>query len=249
MNNIFIITLFESYFDGLLNTGVVGMALRGERADLPQIKFINPSDYSAKGFKGVDSSPYGGGAGQVMRADVLENCLLKGLGCSGLEDISRQFEVIYLGPRGEVFNQQLAQQLNNEFLVGEDRKDLVFICGRYEGVDERFLQTYVRRTISLGDFVLSGGEVALGVILDAIFRLAPGVLSNSTSPLDESFSGGLLEYPQYTKPQVCCGKEVPKVLLSGNHQKIKQWRYEQKLTVTKTLRPELFRAFEGKEKE
>jgi tRNA (guanine37-N1)-methyltransferase len=248
MKSITVITLFEGYFEGLYKTGVVGQALRGERGSLPTLNFINPTDFSEKGFKGVDASPYGGGAGQVMKGDVLENALLKGLKVEGEEELKNSYEVIYLGPRGVIFNQSLAQELADSLLIKENSKSLVFVCGRYEGIDERFLKKYIDRTICLGDFVLSGGEVALIAILDAIFRLSPGVLSNADSPIFESFSDGLLEHPQYTKPQKCCGEAVPEVLLSGNHQKIALWRHEQKVRETEIHRPDLHKVYLKKEK-
>ncbi len=243
MKTIHIITLFPQAFDFLFETGVVGSALRGERGDVPKLKFVNPSDYNDKGFKGVDAAPYGGGAGQVMRADCLEKALLEGIIKDG--QLS-EFDIIYLGPRGQRFDQGLASELQKTC----EQRNIVFICGRYEGIDERFLQRYVNRHISLGDFVLSGGELGLIPILDAVFRLMPGVLGNSDSPVEESFDGNGLEFPQYTKPQLACGEEVPKVLLSGHHENIKKWRHQQRLEMTKLHRPDLVKekAYEAKEK-
>ena len=231
---IHIITLFPEYFDALQSTGVVGSFLRGERGPGVALKLYNPSDYGPKGFKGVDSAPYGGGAGQVMRADVLEETLLRGI-FSGRE--AQDFHVVYLGPRGRVFDQQRAKKLALEIEGLE--KELVFLCGRYEGVDERFLETYVNEHMSLGDFVLSGGEIALNAVLDATFRLLPGVLGNDDSPIEESFDGGGIEFPQYTKPQLACGKEVPDVLLSGHHENIKKWRQKKRIEFTQKYRPDL----------
>lgn len=234
MNNIWIITLFESYFRPLLETGVVGSALRGERGETPSLNFLNPSDFCEKGFKGVDDSPYGGGAGQIMKADVLEKTLLEGIPTFGEE-----YEVIYLSPRGETFSSQLAVELKERLIT--EKKNLIFICGRYEGVDERFLEKYVTRYLSLGEFILSGGEVALMPILDAIYRHIPNVLGNKLSPEDESFHEGLLEYPQYTKPQNACGKDVPEILLSGHHEKIKSWRDLKRQEMTQKFRPDLLK--------
>lgn len=237
MKAVHIITIFPEYFEVLQKTGVVGSFLRGERGPKVSLKFYNPSDYGPKGFKGVDSAPYGGGAGQVMRADVLEETLLKGV--FNNKEASR-FHVIYLGPRGYTFNQGRAQALAVQ--LESDSKELVFLCGRYEGVDERFLEKYVNEHMSLGDFVLSGGEVALNGILDAAFRLLPGVLGNGDSPVEESFDGGGIEFPQYTKPQVACGKEVPKILLSGHHENIKKWRREKRIEMTLKYRPDLVKS-------
>lgn len=242
MKNIWIITLFPNYFGPLFETGVVGAAFRGERATVPKIHFLNPSDFNPKGFKGVDGSPYGGGAGQVMRADVLEACLLSAVfkEKKEAEIYKKAFNVIYLGPRGVVFDQGIAKNMAREIQT-EDSKEYVFICGRYEGIDERFISKYVDDHLCLGDFVLSGGEVALLPILDSIFRLVPGVLGNSDSPLEESFNGKGIEYPQYTKPQETCGEKVPEVLLGGNHGEIAKWRESKRKEFTKTFRPDLLK--------
>ncbi|MCF8059869.1 MAG: tRNA (guanosine(37)-N1)-methyltransferase TrmD [Bacteriovoracaceae bacterium] len=242
MKKIWVITLFPDFFKPIFETGVVGAALRGERADLPEVNFINPSDYSEKGFKGVDAGPYGGGAGQVIRADILENALLDGIFIKGeyLGPLEENLKVIYLGPRGKSFNQSLAFKYQS-YLLDDTSKDLVFICGRYEGIDERFIEKYVEEHLSLGDFVLSGGELALLPILDAIFRLFPGVLNNEDSPLEESFDGVGLEFPQYTKPQIACDKEVPKILLSGHHENIKTWRKQERVKMTQKYRPDLLK--------
>lgn len=248
MKKIWIITLFPEFFKPLFETGVVGSAMRGERGPMPSIHFLNPSDYNPKGFKGVDAAPYGGGAGQVMRADVLENTLKVGVHEGGQykKTLRESLYICYLGPRGEIFNTQMAQNMCNDLLMNEEGKDLVFVCGRYEGVDERFLEVYVDQHISLGDFVLSGGELALLPILDAILRFYPGVLGNSDSAQDESFSNGLLEYPQYTRPKLACGLEVPAILSSGHHEKVKGWRNEQSLIMTRKYRPDLLRESEKK---
>lgn len=239
MKRIWVITLFPEIFDSLKATGVVGSALRGERGDLPTLHYLNPSDYTEKGFKGVDDGPYGGGAGQVIRADVLEKTLLEGIHQKHYElELNKCLKIIYLGPRGKTFNQKMAQDFSG-FIQDENSRDIVFICGRYEGVDERFLNKYVESHLSLGDFVLSGGELALIPILDSIFRLMPGVLGNSDSPIEESFNGKGIEFPQYTKPQVACGEKVPDVLLSGNHQKIAKWRDEERKKLTQVYRPDL----------
>ena len=243
MKRIWVITLFPEFFKPLFETGVVGSAMRGERGSMPEVTFLNPSDYNDKGFKGVDAAPYGGGAGQVMRADVLEQTLMEGVLKKGhyQTDIKDALHVCYLGPRGERFSAQMAQSICNDYLLKKEGKDLVFLCGRYEGIDERFVETYVNHHISLGDFILSGGELALLPIMDAILRFYPGVLGNSSSCIEESFSNGLLEYPQYTRPQVACGLEVPEVLSSGHHENVEKWRQEQSVKMTKRYRPDLLR--------
>ena len=192
-------------------------------------------NFNEKGFKGVDSAPYGGGAGQVLRADVLEKTLLEGI---IKEEKLDGFHIVYLGPRGNRFNQEKAHEFKSLCSI---EKDLVFICGRYEGVDERFLSKYVNEHLSIGDFVLSGGELALLPILDSIFRLMPGVLGNDDSPVEESFDGKGLEFPQYTKPREVCGETVPEVLMSGHHKKISLWREEQRREMTKKYRPDLLK--------
>jgi len=243
LKRIWVITLFPEFFKPLFETGVVGSAMRGERGPMPEVTFLNPSDYNDKGFKGVDAAPYGGGAGQVMRADVLEQTLIEGVLKKGSyrADIKDALHICYLGPRGETFSAQMAQSICNDYLLKNESKDLVFLCGRYEGIDERFIETYVDHHISLGDFILSGGELALLPIMDAILRFYPGVLGNSSSSLEESFSNGLLEYPQYTRPQVACGLEVPEVLSSGHHENVEKWRQEQSVKMTKRYRPDLLR--------
>lgn len=243
MKNIWIITLFPSFFDVLFKTGVVGSALRGERGMLPKLHFLNPTDFCEKGFKGVDSAPYGGGAGQILRGDVLEKTLVEGIKNSypnSVKNIKEILKVIYLGPRGKKFDQNLAWTMVNNFKSSEER-DIAFICGRYEGIDERFIEKYVEEHLSLGDFVLSGGEVALIPILDSIFRLMPGVLRNEESSIVESFNGDGLEFPQYTRPRFSCDKEVPDILLKGNHEKIRQWRNVERIRMTKEFRPDLLK--------
>lgn len=243
MKKIWVITLFPEFFKPLFETGVVGSAMRGERGPMPEICSLNPSDYNNKGFKGVDAAPYGGGAGQVMRADVLENTLIEGIYKRGQYKTSLEdsLHICYLGPRGDAFKASMAQRLCQDYLLDSESKDLVFVCGRYEGIDERFIDVYVDQHISLGDFILSGGELALFPILDAILRFYPGVLGNSTSVEDESFSNGLLEYPQYTRPKIACGLEVPAILSSGHHEKVKIWRDEQSLNMTKKYRADLLK--------
>lgn len=234
MKKIWVLTMLPEFFEPFVRFGVVGKGL--SQSEGVRLEVIRISDYSEKGFKGVDSAPYGGGAGMVMRADVLEKALIQGVYESGLYQDRKELEVIYCSPRGQVWSQKEASKYAKDF-----DKDLVIICGRYEGIDERFLELYVDRHISLGDFILSGGEVAAMAFIDSTVRLMPNVLGNHVSIVEESFEGDLLEYPQYTKPRSFQGQEVPTVLLEGNHQKISSWRENQRLEMTKKFRPDLLK--------
>jgi tRNA (guanine37-N1)-methyltransferase len=236
MKNIWVLTMIPEMFEPFLRFGVVGSSLRGERGEqLPRLNLVAISDYCEKGFKGVDASPYGGGAGMVMRADILENALIKGVFEAGKYiEPKKELRIIATGPRGKIFDQIMANEIKDE------SRDIVFICGRYEGIDERFLDKYVDEHVSLGNFILSGGELACMSYIDAVVRLMDGALGNVQSALNESFEGdGLLEYPQYTRPQIACEKKVPEVLTGGDHKKIIEWRKDQSVIMTKIYRPEL----------
>ncbi len=236
MKNIWVLTMIPEMFKPFLDYGVVGLSLRGERGNhLPKLNLVPISDYCEKGFKGVDSSPYGGGAGMVMRADVLEKTLIEGVFEAGRYSSPKsELRIIATGPRGATFNQTIANDLKVE------ERDLVFICGRYEGIDERFLEKYVDQHISLGNFIISGGELACMSYIDAVVRLMDGALGNAESAVNESFEGnGLLEHPHYTRPQIACEMSAPDVLIGGDHKKIIKWRQEESIRMTKTYRPEL----------
>lgn len=236
MKNIWVLTMIPEMFDPFLNFGVVGSSLRGERGEgVPKLNLVPISDFCDKGFKGVDSPPYGGGAGMVMRADVLEKTLIEGVFIAGqYKEPKNELRVIATGPRGTLFNQSVANDLKS------DKRDIVFVCGRYEGIDERFLDKYVDEHISLGDFIISGGELACMSYIDAVVRLFDGALGNAESALTESFENGtLLEHPHYTRPQIACELAVPGVLTSGDHKKISKWREEESIKMTRTYRPEL----------
>ena len=179
----------------------------------------------------VDDTPYGGGTGMLMKPDVLANAIDK--------NVANGEKIIYLTPRGKIFNQSVAKKLSAE-------KVLNIICGRFEGIDQRVIETRNIEEYSLGDFVLSGGETASFVFIDAILRLIPGIIGNENSIKDESFENGLLEYPQYTKPQIWEEKEVPNVLLSGDHAKIKHWRLSQSEAITRDRRPDLWQKYNKK---
>jgi tRNA (guanine37-N1)-methyltransferase len=239
---IWILTLFPEMFKSFLECGVAGSALRGERDGSVkfEIKFVNIRDYSLTKYKSVDDTPYGGGPGMIMRADILKDALFKGVLEAGEYSSLSELEVIYTSPRGKVWNSQVAREFSEEYLSSSP-KDIVFIAGRYEGIDERFLSLYVNRYYSVGDYVLTGGEIAIMAMLDSAVRFLPRVLGNKLSSEADSFEDGLLEYPQYTKPREFEGLDVPTVLLEGHHKKIQQWQEEQKLAMTKKFRPDLIK--------
>lgn len=222
-----ILTLFPDMFPGSLGQSLSGKAL--ERGDWGY-SAINIRDFTKDVHKTVDDTPFGGGAGMVMRPDIIESALLS------IENPGRK---IYMSPRGKPLTQALAQELAAE-------SALTLLCGRYEGVDQRVLDAHEFEEISIGDYVLSGGEPAALTLMDACIRLLPGVMGNTETTDEESFSNGLLEYPHYTRPAEWTAENgktlsVPEVLTSGNHQKIAEWRHEQSLSLTKTRRPDLLK--------
>jgi tRNA (guanine37-N1)-methyltransferase len=220
-----VFTLYPEVFPGPLSKGLYGKALSKK---LWNLNIVNIRDAAEDKHKTVDDTPYGGGSGMLLKADVLA----KSLDQNKIEGE----KVIYLSPKGKKFDQNYAQELSNE-------KSVSFICGHFEGVDERVLSTRNIEEISIGDYILSGGETAAFVVIDSILRLLPGVLGNENSRLDESFENGLLEYPQYTKPQIWEEKAVPEVLLSGDHTKIKDWRLSQSEAITRVRRPDLWQKY------
>jgi len=220
-----IFTLYPEVFPGPLAKGLYGKALINK---LWNLSVINIRDAATDKHKTVDDTPYGGGSGMLLKADVLASSLD--------QKIKKGERVFYLSPKGKKFDQKLAQELSKE-------KSISLICGHFEGVDERVLTTRNIEEISIGDYVLSGGETAALVVLDSILRLLPGVLGNDNSSLDETFENGLLEYPQYTKPQIWEEKSVPEVLLSGDHNKIKDWRLSQSEAITRVRRPDLWEKY------
>lgn len=223
--NFHILTLFPEMIKNGLNSSIIGKA---QEKDLINIDAINIRDYADNKHNQVDDYPYGGGAGMVMQPGPIYRAYK-----SVEEQCANKPRVIYLTPQGRTFNQDIANELANE-------EELVFLCGHYEGVDERVIETIVTDEISIGDYILTGGELAVMVIIDAISRLIPDVLHNDTSADIETFDNNLLEYPQYTRPQEFLGKKVPDVLLSGHHKNIEQWRREQSLLRTYTRRPDLY---------
>jgi tRNA (guanine37-N1)-methyltransferase len=216
-----IVSLFPNFFSSPLSESLLKKAL--ERKIL-QINIHNLRDFSPLPNKSVDDAPYGGGAGMVLRPEPI-SIAIKKLRKTGSK-------VILLDPSGKKFNQKIAKQLSKE-------KHLILVCGRYEGVDERIKESYIDEEISIGDFIINGGETAALVVLEAVGRLVEGVLGNKASLSEESFNAGLLEYPQYTRPEVFEGKKVPEILLSGNHEKIRLWRKEKARAKTKKVRPDL----------
>lgn len=242
---VWILTLFPGYFNSFFENGVIASAISGERSHGFDINLVSISDYSEKSFKGVDASPYGGGAGMVMRADVLEAALLKGVVEAGnySGDLKNSLHIVYPDPRGESWTASLAKDFSKKVLNEESDKDVVFICGRYEGIDERFIEKYVDQQICIGDFVLTGGELAVMTILDSALRFVPGVLGNQDSNREESFENYLLEHPQYTRPSEFAGLQVPEVLTSGNHKKIKEFKLEQRKNITKKYRADMWQKY------
>ena len=220
-----VFTLYPEVFPGPLSKGLYGKALSN---NLWNLKVVNIRDAADDKHKTVDDTPYGGGSGMLLKADVLAKSLD--------ENKNESERILYLSPKGKKFDQNLAKELANE-------KSLSLICGHFEGVDERILSTRNIEEISIGDYVLSGGESAAYVVIDSILRLLPGVLGNENSKLDETFENGLLEYPQYTKPQIWEEKAVPDVLLSGDHNKIKDWRLSQSEAITRVRRPDLWEKY------
>ena len=220
-----IFTLYPEIFPGPLEKGLYGKALAKK---LWSLNVTNIRDAATDKHKTVDDTPYGGGTGMLLKADVLAKSID--------QNVNKGERIFFLSPKGKKFDQKLAQDLSKE-------KSFSLICGHFEGVDERVLATRNIEEISVGDYILSGGETAAFVILDSILRLLPGVLGNDKSTLDETFENGLLEYPQYTKPQIWEGKSVPDVLLNGDHSKIKDWRLSQSEAITRDRRPDLWQKY------
>ncbi|MFT4107292.1 MAG: tRNA (guanosine(37)-N1)-methyltransferase TrmD [Lacrimispora sp.] len=222
--NYHILTLFPDMVLNGLNTSIIG---RAAEKGLLSIEAIDIRDYSTDKHRRVDDYPYGGGAGMVMQPMAI---------CDAYEDLCGKLEkrprVIYMTPQGKVFNQKIAEELSKE-------EDLVFLCGHYEGIDERALELIATDYLSIGDYVLTGGELPAMVMIDCISRLIPGVLNNDVSAEFESFHDNLLEYPQYTRPEEYKGLRVPEVLLSGHHKNIDTWRREQSIKRTLERRPDL----------
>lgn len=215
-----ILTIFPEIFPGFLGVSLTGKALK---EGLWQLDAVNIRDYAFDKHGSVDDTPCGGGAGMIMRPDVLGNAI---------EANHHKGHIIYMSPKGKPLTQETVRRLSKE-------EYLTIVCGRFEGVDERVIEEYNIEEISIGDYILTGGEQAAMILLDAVVRLLPGVLGNSESIQNESFEKDLLEYPQYTRPIVWKNRSVPEILLSGHHENIAKWQYEQALQITKIRRPDL----------
>ena len=232
--NFHILTLFPEMVENGLNTSIIGRAVN---AGLLSIEAVNIRDYAFNKHQSVDDYPYGGGAGMLMQAEPVYLAYR-----SVAEKLEKRPRVIYLSPQGDVFSQKMAEELAQE-------EELVLLCGHYEGIDERVLEEIVTDYVSIGDYVLTGGELPAMVMVDAISRMVPGVLHNDVSAEFESFQDNLLEYPQYSRPEEWHGKKVPPVLLSGHHANIEKWRREQSILRTYERRPDLLEKSSLTEKE
>ena len=232
--NFHVLTLFPEMIEQGMNTSIIGRAIAGGYLT---VQAVNIRDFAFNKHQKVDDYPYGGGAGMLMQAEPVY------LAYESVEKkIGKKPRVIYLTPQGRVFHQEMAREFARE-------EDLVFLCGHYEGIDERVLEEIVTDYVSIGEYVLTGGELPAMVMMDSISRMVPGVLSNQESGETESFSGGLLEYPQYSRPEEWHGRKVPPVLLSGHHANIDAWRREQSLMRTAKYRPDLLKTADITNKE
>lgn len=218
-----VITLFPEIVDYPLSFSVIG---RARKRGIIEVNFTNPRDFATDKHKTVDEKPYGGGSGMVLMAEYVWKAINKVK--------TPQSHIVLLTPKGRVFNQDIVKEYSCY-------KHIVLVCGHYEGIDER-ISSFVDEELSIGDFILSGGEIAAICVIDAVSRVVKGVIKDE-SYQNESFTNFLLEYPQYTKPRVWKGMSVPSVLLSGNHNKIKRWRFEQSLKITKERRPDLYKKY------
>ncbi len=225
-----ILTLFPEMFPGPLKYSIIGKALKNK---IFKIETINIRDFSKKKSKTVDDKPFGGGAGMIIQPDVLQDSL------EFAKKKNKKQKIIYLTPGGKKFSQKTAKRIKNF-------DNIIIVCGRYEGIDERFIKYNKIEEISVGDYILSGGETAAFILIDACVRLIPEVLGNNKSLCSESFENNLLEYPQYTKPLEWKKMRPPDILLSGDHKKISDWRLKKSLEKTKKIRPDLFKQYKMK---
>ncbi len=228
------LTLFPPMLQAVLEESITGRAIKGGILD---IRYTNIRDFAQNKHNRVDDAPYGGGMGMVMQAEPIYRAYQ-----SVLETATVRPRVIYMSPQGRIFNQKIAEELAQE-------PHLVFLCGHYEGVDERVLEEIVDEELSIGDYVLTGGEIPALAVIDAVARMIPGVLPSEEAYSEESLYNGLLEYPQYTRPPVFLNREVPEVLLSGHHENINKWRREESIRRTCRKRPELLQKAELSEEE
>ncbi len=219
-----LLTLFPAMFEGVLQQSILKRAVENGYLDFA---FYDIRDYAKNKHRQVDDAPFGGGQGMLLMPQPAFDCLE-----AVLEQAKEKRRVVYMSPQGKPLTTQMAKRLS-------EYEELIVLCGHYEGIDQRVLDTFVEEEISLGDFILTGGEIPAMALIDAVSRFVPGVLGSAASAHEDSFSDGLLEYPQYTRPSEFRGMRVPEILLSGDHQKIAQWRREQSLFVTKQKRPDL----------
>ena len=232
--NFKILTLFPELFPGPLSHSVIGAALKKK---IFSIETINIRDFANNRAKTVDDKPFGGGAGMILKPDVLQRAY-----DFSLKKKERKTKTIYLSPSGDKLNYDKLIEINKY-------KNVIVICGKYEGIDSRFIQHNDIEELSVGDYVLSGGEIASFILIDACVRLIPEVLGNKNSLISESFQNHLLEYPQYTKPRVWESLEVPEIILNGNHEKVSEWKLKKSIETTKRMRPDLYKKYEKKLKE
>ena len=232
--NFEVLTLFPAMLEGFFSESILG---RAQESGAIRVRCTDIRDYTRNKHRRVDDTPYGGGYGIVLACQPVVDCL-----CAVKSRLTGSVHTVYLSPQGGLFNHKKAREL-----AGYD--NLILLCGHYEGVDQRAIDAVVDEELSLGDFVLTGGELAAMAVCDAVVRYVPGVLGSSDSTEEESFTGGLLEYPQYTRPRVFEGAETPEVLLNGDHAKIRAWRRQQSLLITAKVRPDLFETAPMSEKE
>lgn len=231
MLNFIVLTLFPDMFDSVLNTSILSRAIKTRKIS---VRLVDIRDYAEGRHKVADDTPYGGGAGMVMKPEPIDRCLCDVLHCDGPESRDKSVSrVILMSPQGRVLTQRKAMDLAD---LG---KDLVLLCGHYEGIDERVLDLWVDEELSIGDYVLTGGELAAMTVIDCCSRMVPGVLGHEDSARNDSFMDGILDYPHYTRPPSFRGLNVPDILLSGHHAKIEEWRRRKALEKTLRMRPEL----------
>lgn len=221
-----ILTLFPEMFPGPLGFSIIGKALEKKNWSL---KLINLQNFSKKGPKYVDDKPYGGGSGMIIKSEIIHEALKK-----TIKKIKNNYSLIYLTPKGKKLDQKKIKRF-----IKKD--NLILVCGKYEGIDQRVIDAWKMEEISMGDYILSGGEIAAMSLIDSCVRLLPNVLGSVESLKNETFENNLLEYPQYTKPREWLGKKVPEVLLSGNHKKINEWKKKESIKITKIKRPDLLK--------
>lgn len=231
-----IISLFPEMFQSLTEYGVTGRAFRNGQASMD---IWNPRDFTQDVHRTVDDRPYGGGPGMLMKTQPLADAIQAAKAKSSQQS-GKPAQVVYLSPQGRQVDQDLIQ-------TAVDWQQIIFVCGRYEGIDERLIETEIDQEWSIGDLVLSGGELPAMCFADAMVRLLPGVLGDAQSAEQDSFSSGLLDHPQYTRPEVWQEQRVPEVLLSGNHDKIAAWRHQQALARTKSRRPDWYERYQNKD--